>query len=482
LIWYPVSRFTCDGRSHVESVLKAIESGKDASVTILEELLRIPSISADPDRKGDVQRAAEFLANVLRDSGLPTVEIIPTDGHPIVLGEWCEDPSVPTLLVYGHYDVQPIVDLAEWSMPPFEPQIRDGKIWARGATDDKGQVLAHVLSVAAHLRETGKLPVNVKLLIEGEEEIGSEHLAEFVQTNRDRLACDAIAISDSAMYAPGIPSICIGLRGIAYVEFTVRGPAADLHSGGFGGVIENPAVALAQVLAGLKDPGSGRILVGGFYDGVEEPTDEEKAGWAKLSDPDGRYLAMTGSPQLHGERDRTTLERVWSRPTLDVNGIWGGHTKPGESMTVLPAVASAKVSMRLVKNQRPADVVAKLRSHIEEHLPDTVTLERFVELHGGDPWTSSVDHPAVQAAFRAVEKGFGKPPVPTREGGSIPIIPMFTEILGAPVVLLGFGLGDEGAHGPDEHFDLSNFQAGIRTSAHYLMEFREVAAASKGSA
>jgi acetylornithine deacetylase/succinyl-diaminopimelate desuccinylase-like protein len=303
-----------------------------------------------------------------------------------------------------------------------------------------------------------------------------------VKARRGKLACDAIVISDTAMYAPGIPSICIGLRGIAYVQLTVRGPATDLHSGGFGGAIENPVIALARVLAGLKDPDTGRILVDGFYDGVEEPSAEELASWAKLPDPDGRYLRMTGSPALHGEKGRTTLERVWSRPTLDVNGIWGGHTKPGESMTVLPSVASAKISMRLVKKQRSADVVAKLKAHVQKHLAKTVTLDQFDELHGGEPWTTSLEHPAMQAAFRAFEKGFGTAPIPTREGGSIPIIPMFTEVLGAPVVLMGFGLPDEGAHGPDEHFDLGNFQAGIRASAHYLAEFREVGAALKGGA
>jgi acetylornithine deacetylase/succinyl-diaminopimelate desuccinylase-like protein len=466
----------------VESVLQSIESGRGRSVEILEELLRIPSISADPERAGDVRRAAAYLAELLRGSGFPTVELIDTAGHPIVFAEWAGDPQAPTLLIYGHYDVQPIVDESEWTSPPFEPQIRDGKIWARGATDDKGQVLVHVLAAAAHLRENGSLPVNLKLLIEGEEEVGSKHLAEFVQSNHARLACDAIVISDTAMYAPGVPSICTGLRGIAYVELTVRGPATDLHSGGFGDTIENPANALAQLLAGLKDAETGRILVDGFYDGVEEPSAEEKAGWAELPDADARYLQMTGSPALHGEEGRTTLERVWSRPTLDVNGIWGGHTKPGESMTVLPSVASAKISMRLVKNQDSADIAAKLRAHVEKHLPPTVTLDRFLELHGGAPWTTSMDHPAMQAAFRAFQKGFGTPPVPTREGGSIPIIPMFADELNAPVVLMGFGLGDEGAHAPDEHFDLDNFQGGIRASAWYLAEFREVAAALKGSA
>jgi len=466
----------------VEPVLRAIESDESRSVETLKELLRIPSISADTARAGDVRRAAEFLADLCRGSGFPSVEVVKTPGHPIVLAEWCEDPDAPTLLVYGHYDVQPIVDEAQWTTAPFDPHVRDGKIWARGATDDKGQVLTHVLAAAAHLRETGRLPVNVKLLVEGEEEVGSRNLAKFVTAHRDRLACDAIVISDTAMYAPGIPSICTGLRGIAYVELAVRGPASDLHSGGFGGVIENPALALARVLAGLKDARTGRILVEGFYDGVEEPSDEEKAGWSKLPDPDARYLAMSGSPALYGEAGRTTLERVWSRPTLDVNGIWAGHTKPGESMTVLPAVAAAKVSMRLVKNQRSADIVAKLERHVRRHLPDTVTLERFEDLHGGEPWTTSLEHPATQAAFRAFEKAFGVAPVPAREGGSIPIIPMFTEELRAPVVLMGFGLGDEGAHAPNEHFDLGHFQAGIRASAHFLAELRESAASLKEGA
>lgn len=460
-------------------VIESIERGKDRAVRILEEFLRIPSVSTDPERRTDVRRAAEFLAERFREAGLPHVEIVPTKGHPIVLAEWKGAPGAPTILVYGHYDVQPPGDPSKWTTPAFEPRIDGGKIYARGSTDDKGQLLTHLFAAEAHLRETGKLPLNVKFLIEGEEEIGSEHLGEFLNEHRARLACDAVVISDTAMYAAGVPSICTGLRGIAYTEFTIRGAMADLHSGGFGGAIDNPAFALARLLVSMKDPRTGRILVDGFYDGVVEPSAEEKSGWAQLSDADTRFQEMTGVPRLFGEEGRTTLERIWSRPTLEINGIWGGFIGEG-SMTVLPAVASAKVSMRLVENQDPDDIGKKLEAHIKKHLPPTVTLDRFRNLHGGLPWTTSLEHPAVKAALRALEKGFGRAPVPTREGGSIPIVHSFTKVLGAPAVLLGFGLPDEGAHGPDEHFDLGNFQGGIRTSAHLLEEL--AASVAAGSA
>jgi acetylornithine deacetylase/succinyl-diaminopimelate desuccinylase-like protein len=458
--------------------VEAIEKSRSQSIEVLTEFLRIPSISTDRARRDDVRRAADFLADRFRALGMTTVEVMPTAGHPIVHAEWLGAPDAPTVLIYGHYDVQPIANASLWTSPPFEPVVRDGKIWARGATDDKGQLLTHALAAGAHLAETGRLPVNVKFLIEGEEEIGSEHLGDFVRQHRERLSCDAIVVSDTAMYAPNIPSICTGLRGIAYTEFTLRGARQDLHSGSFGGVVDNPAIALARLIAGLKDPVSGKILIDGFYDGVEQPSAAELDGWAKLPASEDRVLEMTGSPRLYGEAGRTIHERTWSRPTLDVNGIWGGFIEEG-SMTVLPARASAKVSMRLVKNQSSADITEKLRRHIERALPDTVVLERFDGLHGGEPWTCSLEHPAVQAAFAAVEKGFGRTPVPTREGGSIPIVPMLAETLQAPAVLMGFGLHDEGAHSHDEHFDLDNFQAGIRSAAHYFTELRDTAATSK---
>ncbi len=453
----------------MESVIKAIEQRRERSVEILQEFLRIPSISTEPNHAGDVSRAAEYIAGIFRESGIEKVEILPTDGHPIVYAEWLGAPGAPTLLVYGHYDVQPIVDAAQWSSPPFEPRIEDGKIWARGATDDKGQLLTHVLGASAHLSETGSLPLNVKFLIEGEEEIGSEHLQEFVEENRERLACDAVVISDTSMYSQGVPSICTGLRGIAFTEFTLKGAAADLHSGGFGGAVDNPAIVLSRLIAGMKDEETARVLIEGFYDDVQDIPAAEREGWAKLPDPEGKFLAAAGAKKLYGEQGYTVVEAVGARPSLDVNGIWGGFTGEG-SMTVLPARASAKISMRLVPNQKPADIAAKLKTHIEKNLPDTVTLERFLDLHGGMPWTCSVDHPAVQAAFRAVEHGFGTTPVATREGGSIPIVQMFADVLEAPAVLMGFGLPDEAAHGPDEHYNLDNYQGGIRSAAWYFTE------------
>jgi len=453
----------------VNDVIETIERGAERSVGILRDFLRIPSISTSPESEGAVREAAEFLVDVVRKQGFERVELLETAGHPIVYAEWLGAAGAPTLLVYGHYDVQPITDATQWTSPPFEPRVEDGKVWARGSTDDKGQLLVHVLGAGAHLQVNGQLPLNVKFLFEGEEEIGSRHLQQFVEANREKLACDAIVISDTAMYSPEQPSICTGLRGISYVEFTLRGARADLHSGGFGGAVDNPALVLARLLSTLKDPDTAKVLVDGFYDGIEEVPAEERAGWRRLPEPDERFLAAAGAPRLYGEDGYSVLERVWARPSLDVNGIWGGFTGKG-SMTVLPATASAKVSMRLVPGQDPGDVAAKLRRHLEAHLPDTVTLERFEDLHDGLPWRCSLEHPAVQAAFRAVERGFGVKPVPTREGGSIPIVQMFADVLGAPAVLMGFGLPDEGAHGPDEHFDLGNFQGGIRSSACYYEE------------
>ena len=457
----------------MDAVLDHIERRRDKFVEVLTDLLRIPSISADPEHKADVLRAAEHVAAILRGEGIATVEVVPTAGHPIVLGTHVTDPAAPTVLVYGHYDVQPIATPKEWTSPPFEPVVRDGKIWARGSTDDKGQLLTHVLAAGAFLATEGKLPVNLKLLLEGEEEVGSRNLAEFVKQHRDRLACDVVVISDTAMASPGVPSICTGLRGIAYVEMTVRAATQDLHSGAFGGAVDNPALVLARVLGALKDAETGRILIDGFYDDVRAVDPQELRDWQELGEQETDYLAMTGAPALFGEKGFSLLERIWVRPSLDVNGIWGGFTGEG-SMTVLPARASAKVSMRLVPDQDPHRAVSMLRKRIEALLPRTVVLERFDDLHGGIPWTARLDHPVMKAAFAAVEKGFGRRPIGTREGGSIPIVPMLQDTLQAPVVLLGFGLHDEGAHGPDEHFDLSNFHHGIRSSAHFLREVRNL--------
>ncbi|MFN8176966.1 MAG: dipeptidase [bacterium] len=456
----------------MDLVLEAVEKRRDRSVDILSEFLRIPSVSSDPQRKADVQRAAQHLAGILRAEGIRSVEVVPTAGHPVVVAEHGGNPGAPTVLVYGHYDVQPIPDPSLWTSPPFEPVVRDGKIWARGATDDKGQLLVHVLAAGAHLAATGELPVNLKLVLEGEEEIGSGHLADFVREQRRRLACDVVVISDTAMAQPGVPSICTGLRGIAYAELTLRAARQDLHSGGFGGAVDNPALVLGRVLGALKDPRTGRILIDGFYDDVRDVSAEERSGWKRLADPEARYLGMTGAPRLFGEEGYSVVERVGARPSLDVNGIWGGFLGTG-SMTVLPARASAKVSMRLVPDQRPETAFAQLRRQVEKLLPPTVVLERFTDMHGAVPWVANLDHPAMRAAFRAIEKGFGATALGTREGGSIPIVPMLQDTLEAPVVLLGFGLHDEGAHGPDEHFDLGNFHAGIRTAAHYLREVRE---------
>jgi acetylornithine deacetylase/succinyl-diaminopimelate desuccinylase-like protein len=455
----------------VDAVLEAVEKRREHSIDTLREFLRIPSVSADPDRKGDVRRAADHLAGILRAEGVDHVEVVPTSGHAIVIAEKIVDPSAPTVLVYGHYDVQPIPDPSVWTSPPFDPVIRDGKIWARGATDDKGQLMVHVMAAGAYLSTTGELPVNLKFVLEGEEEVGSANLATFVTEHRKRLACDVVVISDTAMAEPGVPSICTGLRGIAYAELTIRAAKQDLHSGGFGGAVDNPALVLGRVLGALKDPRTGRILIDSFYDDVREVPAEERRGWSRLPDQEKRYKEMTGVPRLFGEEGYSVVERLWARPSLDVNGIWGGFTGTG-SMTVLPARASAKVSMRLVPDQNPERAFAMLRRQVEKLLPPTVLLEKFTDMHGAVPWTATSDSPALGAAFRAIQAGFGAEAIATREGGSIPIVPMLQDTLEAPVVLLGFGLHDEGAHGPDEHFDLGNFHAGVRTSAHYLREVR----------
>jgi acetylornithine deacetylase/succinyl-diaminopimelate desuccinylase-like protein len=451
----------------VKSVLQAIEREEARSVRILEELLRIPSISADPARAGDVRLAAEYLARLLRESGLPQVEVVETDGHPVVLAERLVDPDAPTLLVYGHYDVQPIVDTSKWTSPPFEPQIRDGKIWARGATDDKGQVLVHILSVAAHVRETGTCPVNVKFLIEGEEEVGSANLDRFIESHKDLLKADVVVISDSPMFDRGIPSICYGLRGLTYFQIDLRGSKTDLHSGSFGGAVANPGMVLAQVLAQMKDK-SGRVKIDGFYDDVVALKEEERAEWARLPFNEKKYRADLGAPKLFGETGYSTLERVWARPTFEVNGLLCGFTGEG-AKTVLPAVAMAKVSMRLVPNQDPKKIGDLFEAYLEKVTPKTVEL-KVTRMHGGKPWMTAFDNPFVQAAGRAIEKGFGQRPVYNREGGSIPVVATFQEQLGLPCVLFGVGLPDENAHAPDEKLDLGNFHGGVIAAAFLYEE------------
>ena len=439
---------------------------RDEHLAKLSELLSIPSISTLPERKADVRRAAEWLRDRLRAAGCTRAELHDTPGHPIVYGEWLGAPGAPTILVYGHYDVQPVDPLGEWKRPPFEPVIEEGRIWARGASDDKGQVIIHVNALEAHLQASGTCPVNVKFLIEGEEEIGSEHLDRFLEAHTDQLSCDAVVVSDTAMFARGVPSICYGLRGLTYLQVDVRGTDRDLHSGTFGGSVINPAFALAQMLAQLKDA-KGRIRVPGFYDKVRKLTKAERQAFASLPHSDLRWKREIGAPALHGEAGYTTLERIWARPTLEINGIWGGFQGEG-AKTVIPAEAHAKISCRLVPDQTPKEIARKVERHLLSLAPKAVRVS-VRELHGGDAWLADTDHPALQAASRAVRRAFGKTPVFMREGGSIPVIAAFSRILRVPSVLMGIGLNDDNLHAPNEKLELDHFHRGNEAAA-YLME------------
>ena len=446
----------------------------DAFVEQLTDWLRIPSVSTDPAHAGDTRRAAEWLAADLRRIGMATVEILETGtsdapGHPVVYAEHVAGPDAPTVLVYGHYDVQPPDPLDLWTSPPFEPVVVDGDLVARGSSDDKGQALMHVKAAEAYLATAaaggGGLPVNLKLLIEGEEESGSVHLVPFIEANRERLAADMVLISDTALFAPGVPSITYGLRGLAYVEVTLTGPARDLHSGVYGGAVENPANALARMIAGLHDADH-RVTVAGFYDAVRDLTAEERAGYAALPFDEARWRAEAGVTEPKTESGYSILEATSGRPTLDVNGIWGGYTGQG-AKTVLPSKASAKISCRLVPGQTPADITEKLRRHFEAHVPATMTLE-FTDLHGGHGVIVDTKAPAMQAAVEALEGVFGTPPLFTREGGSIPVVADFKRLLGLDTVLMGFGLDSDAIHSPNERFGLDRFHQGIEASIRFL--------------
>ncbi len=398
----------------------------------------------------------------MRRIGLGNVRLIPTPGNPVVYGDWLGAPGAPTILFYGHYDVQPVDPLELWQSPPFEATIRDGEIFARGSADDKGQVFMHFKAVEAHLKQNGRLPVNIKFILEGEEEVGSANLDNFIRDHKSDLGADVVVISDSPMFARGIPSICYGLRGLVYFQIDLRGSSTDLHSGSFGGAVANPAFVLSQMLAQMKDR-SGRIRIPGFYDAVVDLKDEERQAWASLPFNEKQYRKDFGIPKVFGETGYTTLERTWARPTFEVNGLMSGFTGEG-AKTVLPALAMAKVSMRLVPNQQPGKIAELIEAHVKDVAPKTVEL-KITRMHGGKPWMTSYDNPYVQAAGRAIEKGFGQKPVFTREGGSIPVVSTFQEELGLPSVLFGVGLPDENAHAPNEKLDVANFQGGIIASA-----------------
>jgi len=455
----------------MEKVVDYIHVQRDRYIEELKHYLAIPSISALPEHHADVRKCAEWTADHMRQIGLQNVRLIDTPGNPVVYADWLGAPGAPTILFYGHYDVQPVDPVELWETPPFEATVREGEIYARGAADDKGQVFMHLKAVEAHMKQNGRLPVNMKFFIEGEEEVGSLHLDQFVRDNKQMLAADVVVISDSAMFAREVPSICYGLRGLVYYQIDLRGTKSDLHSGVFGGAVANPAFVLAQMLTQMKDK-SGKVKIAGFYDDVRELTPEERAEWKKLPFEEKAYRKELGAPKLTGEAGYSVLERTWGRPTFEVNGLLSGFTGEGPK-TVIPALSMAKVSMRLVPNQNP-DTIAKLfEAYVKKNAPSTVEL-KLTRLHGGKPWMADFDSPYIRAAGRAIEKGFGKTPVFTREGGSIPVVATFQEELGIPSVLFGVGLPDENAHAPNEKLDLANFHGGVIASAYLYQEISQI--------
>jgi acetylornithine deacetylase/succinyl-diaminopimelate desuccinylase-like protein len=432
----------------------------------LKELIRIQSISAQPDHNADTRRAAVWVRDNLAAIGLAS-DLIETKGHPIVYAEWLGAPGKPTVLVYGHYDVQPPEPLEAWLSPPFEPTVRNGNLYARGATDDKGQMFTHVKAAEAWLKTTGKLPINVKFVIEGEEEVGGANLEAYVAREAARLTCDYAVISDSSQFAPGAPAITYGLKGLAYFEILVQGANRDLHSGTYGGAVANPLNALATILGSLK-AADGRIQVPGFYDTVKPLADWERRQFATLAFSETEFQADLAVTSLEGEAGFTTLERKWARPTCDVNGIFGGYAGPGPK-TVLPCKAGAKLSFRLVPDQDPKMVERQFRDHVARVCPKGVTYE-IITHHGAPAVLVNTDTPGVLAAVRAIEAGFGRKPVFIREGGSIPVVGLIKQQLGVDTLLLGWGQNDDNLHGPNEKFSVADFHRGIKASACLLAE------------
>ncbi len=451
----------------MQQVLSYLDTNKDRYLKELTEFLSIPSVSSQSTHNSDTRRCAEWVASQMRTIGMQNVKIYETPGHPIVCSEWMGAPGKPTILFYGHYDVQPVDPLNLWTSPPFQASIRGGDLFARGSADDKGQIYIHFKAIEAYMKNGGKLPVNIKMVIEGEEEVGSANLENFVKDHKEMLSGDLVLISDSAMFKRGVPSVCYGLRGLAYMEVELTGPNTDLHSGSFGGSVHNPIQALSEMIASLHDK-NGKITIPGFYKDVRPLSKEERNAYKKLPWNDKQYAKDLGVKELYGEKGFTTLERLWARPTLECNGIWGGYTGEG-AKTVLPAKAFAKISMRLVPDQKSGKAAKLFEKHFKSIAPKAVDV-KVRALHGGEAAITPIDSPGVRAAVSALEKGFGKKPLYQREGGSIPIVVQFKEILGLDTVLLGFGLPDENAHAPDEHINLDNFFGGMRTSAHFYNE------------
>jgi acetylornithine deacetylase/succinyl-diaminopimelate desuccinylase-like protein len=439
-----------------------IESSRDANIGELTEFLRIQSVSAKSEHKPDIERAAQWVAQKLRGAGLEKIEIVPTKMHPLVYGESLHAPGKPTILFYGHYDVQPAEPLDLWTSPAFEPAVRNGNLFGRGTADDKGQVHIHIKALEALQKTAGKLPINIKVMIEGEEEVGSVSLWDFVKQNRERLKADALVVSDTSMLAKGVPSITYGLRGLNYYQIELRGPAQDLHSGVFGGAVPNPITILAETIARLHDKNF-RITVPGFYDDVASLSPSERKALNALPWKEKEFRKTVGAPTLAGEKGFSIVEQLWTRPTLELNGIWGGYTGEG-AKTVIPSKANAKLSTRLVPNQEPAKIARLVERHFRKLLPKSVTCN-FELLSTGKPWVAPYSHPIFQKAIRALEGGFGKKAVFIREGGSIPFVTQMYDTFKVPCVLLGFGLPDENAHAPDEHIALENYFGGIKAVA-----------------
>ncbi|MCC7450976.1 MAG: dipeptidase [Anaerolineae bacterium] len=451
-----------------------VDSHRDEFLNELQEFLRIPSISTLPEHAGDIKRAAEWVANQLRRIGMTKVNVYPTPGHPIVYGEWLGAPNAPTVLVYGHYDVQPVDPINEWHTGPFEPTIRDGKLYARGSSDDKGQVFIHLKVIQALMQTNGsKLPVNVKFLIEGEEEYGSQNLDNFLLSHQDLLRADVTVISDGSILAPDRPSISYALRGMVYLEIEVKGPSKDLHSGSYGGTVHNPAQALCEIVAALHNPDNS-VAVPGFYDKVRPIDTAERAALAQNPLSEDEWQRQTGAPRSWGEAAYSLVERIGARPTLEVNGLIGGFTGVG-SKTVLPAKALAKVSCRLVPDQDPFEVEKLVRAYVEKITPPDIISE-VRRINDAYPAIVPITSPAMDAARKAYEKGWGAAPVFTREGGTLPIVATLQRLFNAPVLLMGYGLHDDGAHGPNEKFNLDCFDKGLATSITLYEELGKIPA------
>lgn len=457
----------------MRKVLDYVAGNQARHLEQLFEILRIPSVSADPARAGEVRRAGHWVAEFLKGAGLEHVALMETGGHPAVYADWLHAPGTPTVLVYGHYDVQPEDPIEKWTIhpEPFQPTVKEGQIWGRGTSDDKAQFMAHAFALEAWLKVHGRLPCNVKVFIEGEEEGGAGGTHDFVRAHRDLLACDAVALSDTSWFSPGQPTIVYSLRGISYFQVDVKGPARDLHSGVYGGMVRNPLNAVGQMIAALQDE-HGRVTVPGFYDDVVPLTDVEKAEFRKVAVPDDERMQDLGVTALWGEEGYTSLERNWGRPSFDVHGIWGGFSGAG-SKTVIASEGGFKFSCRLVANQDPARVARQFEAYLPTIAPAGTTI-RVTFHHGGTPVMVPVDSPFLKAGQDAVEAAFGTRPVLVREGASIPITAVFLEALKAPSIMVGFGLDSDNIHGPDEHFPLEHFRKGIDACVHLYEAFANV--------